>query len=64
VAIAMKHVSEKAPGNVSVRPNHTVHGTAHDRRGVVVRGRYDVNVRQLSVRVPERQLVPANIVGG
>ena len=39
-------------------------GAALERRGFVVGGRYDICVRQLSVRVPERQLVPANIVGG
>jgi len=64
VAFAMKQVSEKAPVYVSVRPYQTVLGAALERRGFVVGGRYDVNVRQLSVRVPERQLVPANIVGG
>jgi hypothetical protein len=64
VSFALKQVSEKAPVYVSVRPYQTVLGAALERRGFVVGGRYDVCVRQLSVRVPERQLVPANIVGG
>lgn len=64
VAFAMRQVSEKAPVYVSVRPYQTVLGAALERRGFGVSGRYDIYVRQLSVRVPERQLVPANIVGG
>jgi len=64
VAFAMKQVSEKAPVYVAVRPYQAVLGAALERRGFVVGARYDVYVRQLSVRVPERQLVPANIVGG
>jgi len=64
VAFAMKQVSEKAPVYVAVRPYQTVLGAALERRGFVVGGRYDIYVRQLSVRIPERQLVPANIVGG
>jgi hypothetical protein len=64
VAFAMKQVSEKAPVYLAVRPYQTVLGAALERRGFVVGGRYDIYVRQLSVRVPERQLVPANIVGG
>ena len=64
VAFAMKQVSEKAPVYVAVRPYQTVLGAALERRGYEVSGRYDIYVRQLSVRVPERQLVPANIVGG
>jgi hypothetical protein len=64
VAFAMKQVSEKAPVYVAVRPYQTVLGAALERRGFVVGSRYDVCVRQLSIRVPERQLVPANIVGG
>jgi hypothetical protein len=64
VAFALKQVSEKAPVYVAVRPYQMVLGAALERRGFAVDGRYDVYVRQLSVRVPERQLVPANIVGG
>jgi hypothetical protein len=64
VAFALKQVSEKAPVYVAVRPYQAVLGAALERRGFVIGARYDVYVRQLSVRVPERQLVPANIVGG
>jgi hypothetical protein len=64
VAFALKQVSEKAPVYVAVRPYQAVLGAALERRGFAVGGRYDVYVQQLSVRVPERQLVPANIVGG
>jgi hypothetical protein len=64
VAFAMKQVSEKAPVYVAVRPYQTVLGAALERRGFAIGGRYDIYVRQLSVRVPERQLVPAKIVGG
>jgi hypothetical protein len=64
LAFALKQVSEKAPVYVADRPFQAVLGAALERRGFVVGGRYDVYVRQLSVRVPERQLVPANIVGG
>lgn len=64
VAFALKQVSEKAPVYVSVRPYQMVLGASLERRGFAVGGRYDVYVRQLSVRVPERSLVPANIVGG
>jgi hypothetical protein len=64
LGFALKQVSEKASVYVTVRPYQTVLGAALERRGFVVGGRYDVYVRQLSVRVPERQLVPANIVGG
>lgn len=64
LAFALKQVSEKAPVYVAVRPYQTVLGAALERRGFAVGGRYDVYVRQLSIRVPERTLVPANIVGG
>jgi hypothetical protein len=64
VAFAMKQLSEKAAVYVSVRPYQAVLGAALERRGFVVGARYDIYVRQLSVRVPEATLVPANIVGG
>jgi hypothetical protein len=64
VAFAMKQLSEKAAVYVSVRPYQSVLGAALERRGFVVGGRYDIYVRQLSVRVPDTTLVPANIVGG
>ena len=64
LAFALKQVSEKAPVYLVVRPYQTVLAAALERRGFAVGGRYDVFVRQLSVRVPERSLVPANIVGG
>lgn len=64
LAFAMKQLSEKAAVYVSVRPYQSVLGAALERRGFVVGARYDIYVRQLSVRVPETTLVPANIVGG
>ncbi|MGE3268115.1 MAG: hypothetical protein AB7P40_05165 [Chloroflexota bacterium] len=64
LAFAMKQLSEKAPVYVSVRPYQSVLGAALERRGFVVGARYDIHVRQLSVRIPEASLVPANIVGG
>jgi hypothetical protein len=64
LAFALKQVSEKAPVYLAVRPYQTVLSAALERRGFAVGGRYELYVRQLSVRVPERSLVPANIVGG
>ena len=64
LAFALKQVSEKATVYLAVRPYQTVLGAALERRGFAVGGRYDIFVRQLSVRVPEASLVPANIVGG
>lgn len=64
LAFALTQVSEKAPVYLAVRPYQAVLGAALVRRGFAVDGRYQVFVRQLSVRVPERSLVPANIVGG
>lgn len=64
VAFGMKQVSEKAPVYSAVRPYQAVLGSVFERLGFTVAARFDVYVRQLSVRVPERQLVPANIVGG
>jgi len=60
----LTQVSEKAPVYVAVRPYQAVLGAALERRGFAVGGRYQILVRQLSVRVPERSFVPANIVGG
>jgi hypothetical protein len=64
LAFALKQVSEKAPVYLSVRPYQTVLAAALERRGFAVGGRFDLYVRQLSIRIPERSLVPANIVGG
>lgn len=64
VAFGLKQVSEKAPVYASIRPYQSVQGAAFERRGFVVGARFDIYVHQLSVRVPERTLVPANIVGG
>lgn len=64
VAFGMKQVSEKAPVYASVRPYQATLGAALERLGFAVDARFDVYVRQLSVRVPERSFVPANIVGG
>jgi hypothetical protein len=64
VAFGMKQVSEKAAVYSTVRPYQAGLGPALERLGFGVAGRFDVYVRQLSIRVPERQLVPANIIGG
>jgi hypothetical protein len=64
VSFALKQVSEKAPVYVSVRPYQMVLGASLERRAFTIGGRFDVYVRQLSVRVPEATLVPAKIVGG
>jgi hypothetical protein len=64
VAFGMKQVSEKAPVYSAVRPYQAGLALALERLGFGVAGRFDVYVRQLSIRVPERQLVPANIIGG
>lgn len=64
LAFALTQVSTKAPVYLAVRPYQAVLGAALERRGFAVGGRYQVLVRQLSVRVPERSFVPANIVGG
>jgi len=64
VAFGMKQVSEKAPVYATVRPYQVGLDLALERLGFGVAGRFDVYVRQLSIRVPERQLVPANIIGG
>jgi hypothetical protein len=64
LAFALTQVSEKAPVYMAVRPYQAVLAAALERRGFAVGGRYQVLVRQLSVRVPERSFVPANIVGG
>jgi len=64
VAYGMKQVSEKASVFSTVRPYQAGLDIALERLGFGVAGRFDVYVRQLSIRVPERQLVPANIIGG
>jgi len=64
VAFGMKQVSEKAPVYSAVRPYQAGLDLALERLGFGVAGRFDMYVRQLSIRVPERQLVPANIIGG
>jgi len=64
VAYGMKQLSEKASVFSTVRPYQAGLDLALERLGFGVAGRFDVYVRQLSIRVPERQLVPANIIGG
>jgi len=64
VAYGMKQVSEKASVFSTVRPYQAGLGLALERLGFGVASQFDVYVRQLSIRVPERQLVPANIIGG
>jgi hypothetical protein len=64
VAYGMKQVSEKASVFSTVRPYQAGLDLALERLGFGVAGRFDVYVRQLSIRVPERQLVPANFIGG
>lgn len=64
VAFGMKQVSEKAAVYTTVRPYQVGMDIALERLGFSVAGRFDVYVRQLSIRVPERQFVPANVIGG
>ncbi|MCC6177748.1 MAG: GNAT family N-acetyltransferase [Chloroflexi bacterium] len=64
VAYAMKQVSEKASVYVSLREYQHGLSSALERLGFVVEGRYDIYVRQLTVRMPEHQLVPAKLIGG
>jgi len=64
VAFGMKQVSEKAAVYSTVRPYQVGLDVALERLGFSVAGRFDVYVRQLSIRIPERQLVPANVIGG
>lgn len=64
VGYALKQVSGKAPVYSAVREYQAGLGAALERVGFKLAGRHDIYVRQLAVRVPERKLAPARIVGG
>ena len=61
---ALKQVSEKAAVYSAVREYQAGLSTALERTGFKLAGQTEIYVRQLAVRVPERKLVPASIVGG
>lgn len=64
VGYGLKQVSEKAAVYAAVREYQKGLATAFERVGFKLVDRHDVYVRQLTVRVPERNLMPAKIVGG
>jgi hypothetical protein len=64
VGYALKQVSGKAPVYSAVREYQAGLGAALERVGFKLAGRHDIYVRQLAVRVPERKLAPAGIIGG
>jgi hypothetical protein len=64
LSFGIKQISEKAAVYSTVRPYQAGLDVAMERLGFEVAGRFDVYVRQLSIRVPERTLVPANVIGG
>ena len=64
VGYALKQVSAKAAVYSAVREYQAGLGSALERVGFKLAGRYDIYVRQLAVRVPERELVTAQTVGG
>jgi hypothetical protein len=64
VGYALEQVSRKAPVYSTVRAYQALLGSALERVGFQVAGRYDVYVRQLAVRIPEPKLLPARITGG
>ena len=64
VAFGMKQLSEKASVFSTVRPYQVGLDVTLERLGFAVASQFDVYVRQLSIRVPERTLVPANVIGG
>ncbi len=64
IGYALKQTSEKAPVYSAVREYQAGLGPALERFGFKEVGRFDVFVRQLTVRVPECQFVPAKVAGG
>ena len=64
VGFALKQVSQKAAVYSAVRDYQAGLGSALERVGFKLAGRHEIYVRQLTVRVPERQFIPAKIVGG
>ncbi|MDP8924554.1 MAG: hypothetical protein M3O34_16995 [Chloroflexota bacterium] len=64
IGYALKQTSEKAPVYSTAREYQAGLGTALERFGFKEVACVDVFVRQLTVRVPECQFVPAKIAGG
>ena len=64
VGFALKQVSQKAAVYSAVRDYQAGLGSALERVGFRLADRHEIYVRQLTVRVPERQFSPAKIVGG
>ncbi len=64
IGYALKQTSEKAAVYSTVREYQAGLASVLQRFGFKEVGRFDVYVRQLTVRVPERQFVPAKIAGG
>jgi hypothetical protein len=61
---ALQQVSMKAPVYCAVREYQEHLAAALERAGFSLSGRFDIYVRQLAVRMPERSLMPAGILGG
>jgi hypothetical protein len=64
VAYALQQVSPKAPVFSAVREYQAGLGAALERVSFKLDANHEIFVRQLAVRVPERKLVPAKLVGG
>lgn len=64
VGYGLRQVSEKAAVYSAVRGYQGGLGLALERVGFESAGRYDLYVRQLTVRVPKLELASAQIVGG
>ena len=64
IAYGLKQVSEKAAVYSTVREYQAVLGSGLERLGFELVGQNDMYVRQLAVRIPEQELVPAMIIGG
>ena len=64
IGYGLKQMSEKAAVYSTVREYQAVLGSGLERVGFGLVGRNDIYVRQLAVRVPEHELVPAKIIGG
>ncbi len=64
VAYALQQVSPKAAVYSAVREYQAALGSALERVGFKLEASHDIFVRQLAIRVLERKLVPANLIGG
>ena len=64
IGYGLKQVSEKAAVYSTVREYQAVLGSGLERVGFELVGHNDIYVRQLAIRVTERELVPAKIIGG